>query len=1370
HAGTVSRGTLLSRASAWPDDLGTTLVRAGAHELARRTELKQLGVGGGVPKVPDKEAMRTVAMEFKLRKDLIDVRVLQQKEAVPLPGGAVRRIHAMCTDKGVLADFSDACAGDPNFTKVELATRCLTRTVVAIYVKGPKVQTSLPARAPLLGSRLKAFKPDDREADAVHRDLHRECESFGDKPSDITTAQWGALRKLHLNQSHPSARALKRLLKSYGVSQRVLDVVDKPECVVCKQLGRPNAAKSANLMLSTELSENVFLDEAEVLYYVAAKGRVAQHFADIGAKCNILMSTCNNRIRRSGSTPYQCVLGRSPNVPASLIEAMEGDQRQLAAQSAALVELVFYWREVKHVTSKRLQGEHGWRGLAMVLAAEGRAGLRLSYRAVPVLVAPEQDLVRQLSQWRAGPTLQKGFVGERGPGPRGGGVQRARRCKRGDGDSDNVGAAGDALAAECYPEYHHYLVVDTTGQTSELNHCLEMDTTGKSSELNHYLEMDTTCKTSKMKIHLDIDMICKMLRLATHLHLMQLGRGVLRTSTRLLCQVLRSNDLGKRGSKNLRRNLAYEGLSTDDHFLTTSKQIANDFLRVVKLSGRVVSRGSRTTPRGAFAAGGTDAAKKQVAPKKGRKLRSIPPDWQTAFEASDLEAWRKWIQQDAVEWPGEEELAGVEKADILPVRRVRTDKNQPAGGGLPCGQHPLRAKSRNIVPGDMDEQLLAGELQTNAPTLTDAATTVIIQEAASKPGWCLEQGDVDSAFLNGRYLDSSRRVYFRVPMGGMPAVPERGKLIALIGARVDEDLVAGSPKFFANQVAKLRKVHCCGKLRTPKGGFHRCGRVLKQNDNGAITCSQKECTDSIDKIPISAERRKAKGAKATAEEMAMLHSGNDQIQLLVRSTQMDLAFRLVESQARAHDGDLKAGLAILLVDNTGDHFLRVKPAKVTLTLWRSHRIKRVVRSTLAPETMAALKAVEIGDMLRQHLVELYHGLGYWTRMDDVRAIRMVEVSDCKSLRDPLQKRGAVPFEKRLLVDIESLRNDVGFNGVDVRAGDYTRCVLQTGECSLTEDPMAEQIISEHRVELKGRRGECHRSRYPRRHRPADQPYVVREGYAYFEDCVADLRYNAHPARLSPKHYRDFHWRMMLGQREDDVYCGKLENLVDWSGLGQEIFMMSAAGAGTEEIGGGAAGAGTALVVFAVFWMVAGECESQPRTREKADHNVPGPNDGDESVEVPGETEQSGGSTSRKKTTELPMDGASKLHERLKRASYVQIEHDLGDVLEDDILEACHLVAAGCSKCRRASCDAEEIPKGKGSEKGKCKSRSTCRVDPGECIHPADQLTTVGTNQCKEKVRCRLCDALLVDRDATWWSEEKELRAEVKAIRLGKQKQ
>ncbi|CAK0822266.1 unnamed protein product, partial [Prorocentrum cordatum] len=1149
HADAVGRGTLLSRASAWPDDLGKTLVSAGAHELARRTDLNR----DAVTKVPDQRTMRAVAKEFRLRRDPIDVRVLRQNEAIPVPRGAVRRIYAMCTDTGVLADYSEACADDPNFTTVELAARYPTDTVVAIYVKEPKVQTSSPRRYPYSAA-------DQKHSSTTIVKQTQYIETY--------IAKWGALGKLILNLSHPSAHAKKRRLKSYEVSQKVLDAVDKLDCVVCKELGRPNTTRSANLKLSTEFNGNVFLDEAEA-EWKRAIDFFKNHFQrlnrdvqltksdDPSAWTSVIASTCNNHIRRNGFTPYQYVLGRSPNVPASLIEAieaMEGHRRQLAAQSAALFEdgprraeqiraaanramveldsndavrrasvgrvrpprgplvlgqLAFYWREVKHVKSKRLQGEHGWRGPAIVLAAEGDTRLHLSYRGAPALATPEQvrhasrgeaemveneDLVRQLSQWREGPALQKGFVDERGPGPDGSGGQRDRRRKKDDGDSDNEDAVGDAPATKTY---------------------------------HHYLEMETACRTLEMEIHPEME-------------------------TRLP---------------------EIEDDEIDDEVL---------FLKVKNRS------------RDAFAARRTDTAKKQVTPKKGRELRSIPSEWKTAFDASDLERWRKWIQHDAVEWPNEEEVAGVEKADILPMRRVRTNKNEPTKESLSYEQHPLKAKSRNIVPGYMNKQLLAGELQTNAPTLTDTATAVIIQEAASQPGWSLEQRDVDSAFLNGKYLDSSSRVYFRVSKGGMPAVPELGWPFVpegtvlkakkgiyglndapLLWHEEHRDTILSLPG-----VAKLGKVHCYGKWQTAKTGFHRYGSFLKQNDD---------------------------------------------------STRIDLAFRLVESQARAHDSYFKVQDRLefnkLVGDAKTDHvditFQKLDMDNVIVVAVGDSSHGNVGKKKtasypdvvviLAAETMAALEAVESGDMLRQHLVELHRWRGYRIHMDDVKAIKMVEVTECKSLYDLLQKRGTVPSETRLLIDIESLRNDMEFNSVvskwvntkqmladcltkqDVRAGDYMRYVRRTDEYRLTEDPTAEQVISEQRMDLKGRRGEHYRSKYPRRHRPADQP-SVREGSTYFEDCIADLRYNARAARPAPKNY--IRWRMMLGQREDmalehyerdftekhnlketdttndiehqeDVNIISDENQTtdDTADLDDvtEIYMMNAAGAETEEI-------------------------------------------------------------------------------------------------------------------------------------------------------------------------------------------------------------
>ena len=57
-------------------------------------------------------------------------------------------------------------------------------------------------------------------------------------------------------------------------------------------------------------------------------------------------------------------------------------------------------------------------------------------------------------------------------------------------------------------------------------------------------------------------------------------------------------------------------------------------------------------------------------------------------------------------------------------------------------------------------------------------------------------------------------------------------------------------------------------------------------------------------LRVSKERRLNKDARATPSEREALQSGNGKLAWLVRSSRMDLAFRLVESQTRAQDTHL----------------------------------------------------------------------------------------------------------------------------------------------------------------------------------------------------------------------------------------------------------------------------------------------------------------------------------------------------------------------------------------------------------------------------------------------------------------------------------
>ena len=57
---------------------------------------------------------------------------------------------------------------------------------------------------------------------------------------------------------------------------------------------------------------------------------------------------------------------------------------------------------------------------------------------------------------------------------------------------------------------------------------------------------------------------------------------------------------------------------------------------------------------------------------------------------------------------------------------------------------------------------------------------------------------------------------------------------------------------------------------------------------------------------------------------------------------------------------------------------------------------------------------------------------------------------------------------------------------------------------------------------------------------------MHEGFTYFNDAVAEVRYGAKAARNIPK--RSCRWRMMLGQSAEQEEYTVLEDVVDWSGL------------------------------------------------------------------------------------------------------------------------------------------------------------------------------------------------------------------------------
>ena len=199
--------------------------------------------------------------------------------------------------------------------------------------------------------------------------------------------------------------------------------------------------------------------------------------------------------------------------------------------------------------------------------------------------------------------------------------------------------------------------------------------------------------------------------------------------------------------------------------------------------------------------------------------------------------------------------------------------------------------------------------------------------------------------------------------------------------------------------------------------------------------------------------------------------------------------------------------------------------RVSPLIWKSHHIKRVVRSTLAAETMAALEAVEHADVTMGHFAELYERIDYRSYCEDIQQTPVIHLTDCRSLCDPLHRRGTVPSERRLLIDIEFLRNDIETNGVVSR------------------------WINTKRIKLKKKKRMCFQEKYPKPRRPAEQPYID-AGVTYFNGVLAETSH--HAKRVQPPLKNGVPWRWKLGQVEDEGYYKQLEDVVDWNSLGDTV--------------------------------------------------------------------------------------------------------------------------------------------------------------------------------------------------------------------------
>ena len=319
--------------------------------------------------------------------------------------------------------------------------------------------------------------------------------------------------------------------------------------------------------------------------------------------------------------------------------------------------------------------------------------------------------------------------------------------------------------------------------------------------------------------------------------------------------------------------------------------------------------------------------------------------------------------------------------------------------------------------------------------------------------------------------DASRSWYLKlreelIHLGSTPIELDQGvfcwydgsDMIGIIVCFVDDVLWGGSCQFHSI-IDQLRCVFNIGTENTEI--FDYIGVNLKQNDDFSITISQAEYTTSVQPISLDKQQLADKQRALTDAEKKQLRGLLGQLNWLAGMSRPEISFTVSELSSRIrsstiidivtanktvkfvkttegyitipkldmpsakiasfsdasfnnlHDGGSQEGHVVFLYDQYD---------KCSTLSWRSNRIKRVARSTLAAETLSFMEASDTAFFISRLLNEI-------TR----KPINYVSINcytDSQSLFETIGTSN-LTTDRRLRVEISAIREMVNRNEIRV---------------------------------------------------------------------------------------------------------------------------------------------------------------------------------------------------------------------------------------------------------------------------------------------------------------------------------------------------
>ena len=284
-----------------------------------------------------------------------------------------------------------------------------------------------------------------------------------------------------------------------------------------------------------------------------------------------------------------------------------------------------------------------------------------------------------------------------------------------------------------------------------------------------------------------------------------------------------------------------------------------------------------------------------------------------------------------------------------------------------------------------------------------------------------------------------------------------GIVSGVLGTHVDDFLFAGTESFQKEIIRKVVEKFSVGKHETEN--FTYTGFKLTQ-EKERIVLDQTDYVSKIEVEKMTAERLKQKSEKLTAMEMTTLRRYVGALNWVVRATRPDLSFDMVHLSTKFNKGiveDLvrarkvikslmqiknkvifpkldEKSLKIVVytdasfgnlndgIDSMGANivFLTDKSGNCFPMDWAANKVKRIVKSTIAAETLALANGLDNAIFIRRLICEM---MG-WPEKD----IAIEAIIDNKSCLDALQSTSLVE-DKRLRREISSIQELLQTNEV-----------------------------------------------------------------------------------------------------------------------------------------------------------------------------------------------------------------------------------------------------------------------------------------------------------------------------------------------------